>query len=148
MVLGATFVYLGAAKALDPVGFLKLVRQFDLPFGGLTLNAIAALLPWLEIFCGALLILGWKARGAALLLLGMLAAFTAVVTMRAWGIHATGALPFCSVRFDCGCGAGEVVICTKLLENLALMVLAAFVAFAAPAKHASRRIAGSEVLNR
>jgi uncharacterized membrane protein YphA (DoxX/SURF4 family) len=129
IVLGAAFVYLGAAKALDPVGFLKLVRQFELPFDGRALNAIAALLPWFEIFCGALLVAGWKERGAALVLLIALCAFTAAVTVRAWSIHGATAVPFCSVQFDCGCGSGVVVICRKLLENAALMLLAAVVAF-------------------
>jgi hypothetical protein len=30
------------------------------------------------------------------------------------------------VKFDCGCGAGEVYICHKLAENAALLLLAAW----------------------
>jgi hypothetical protein len=33
-------------------------------------------------------------------------------------------LPFCLVKFDCGCGAGEVFICNKLLENCLLVFVA------------------------
>jgi hypothetical protein len=62
-------------------------------------------------------------RGAALMLLTMLVPFTLLVLRRALAIHATQGTPFCAISFDCGCGAGEVVICTKLLENSALTFL-------------------------
>src|SRR6185503_19088261 len=42
VVLGGVFLYLGLTKALDPVGFLKLLRQFDLLPGPLLLNTVAA----------------------------------------------------------------------------------------------------------
>jgi hypothetical protein len=35
-------------------------------------------------------------------------------------------MPFCTVKFDCGCGAGEVFICHKLVENTVLLLLAAW----------------------
>src|SRR4051812_26473337 len=60
LILGAVFVYLGLTKALDPVGFLKLLRQFDLLPGHLMLNLVAAVLPWCEVLCGLLLLLGWR----------------------------------------------------------------------------------------
>jgi hypothetical protein len=30
------------------------------------------------------------------------------------------------VKFDCGCGAGEVLICHKLVENTVLLLLSAW----------------------
>ena len=123
-LLGAAFVYLGTAKALDPVGFLKLVRQFDALPQPLALNAVAALLPWFEIFCGVLLLAGLRPRGTALVTLVMLVSFTSLIAMRALALARSGAVPFCSIRFDCGCGAGEVLICAKLAENFALCLLA------------------------
>ena len=123
LVVGGVFVYLGLTKALDPVGFLKLVRQFDLLPAPLGLNLVAAVLPWLEIFCGALLILGVRVSASALVALTMLVAFTGAVAFRAWTLHQAGNLPFCGIRFDCGCGTGEVVICAKLLQNAALAAI-------------------------
>lgn len=125
--LGAVFIYLGAVKAADPVTFLKLVRAFGVVASAPSLNLVAAILPWLEIFCGVLLVLGLKARAAALLQAGLLVGFTALVTLRAVAIHQAGGVPFCAIRFDCGCGTGEVLICMKLLENLGLITLALFV---------------------
>jgi uncharacterized membrane protein YphA (DoxX/SURF4 family) len=126
--LGGVFIYMGLVKALDPVGFLKLVRQYDLVATPILLNSIAAALPWFEVFCGLLLVAGVAVRGSALMLLGMLLPFTVVVFQRALAVAGAQAIPFCAVRFDCGCGNGEVLICYKLLENFALMVLSAWLA--------------------
>jgi uncharacterized membrane protein YphA (DoxX/SURF4 family) len=123
-LLGALFVYTGLEKGLDPVSFLKLVRQYDMVQTPFLLNSIAAALPWFEVFCGALLLAGIAVRGTALTLAGVLIPFTAVVWHRALVLQAARAIPFCAVKFDCGCGTGEVFICGKLLENAGLILLA------------------------
>ena len=125
-VLGALFIYMGLSKALHPVDFLKLVRQYDLVRNAWLLNSIAATLPWFEVFCGLLLLAGIAVRGSALVLIGMLVPFTIVVFLRALALQSALAIPFCAVKFDCGCGAGEVFICWKLLENCLLLLLAAW----------------------
>jgi uncharacterized membrane protein YphA (DoxX/SURF4 family) len=122
-ILGALFVYMGLHKALHPVEFLKLLRQYDVLQGPFFLNFVAATLPWFEIFCGLLLILGIAVRGTAFMLVAMLLPFTAVILMRALALHQAGGLPFCMIKFDCGCGAGEVFICRKLAENFVLTLV-------------------------
>jgi uncharacterized membrane protein YphA (DoxX/SURF4 family) len=122
-LLGALFVYTGLEKVWDPVAFLKLVRQYDLVHTPFLLNSIAATLPWFEVCCGGLLLLGVAVRGTALTLIGVLVPFTAVVWHRALILGAAKAIPFCAVKFDCGCGTGEVFICTKLMENFCLILL-------------------------
>jgi len=123
-LLGGLFIYMGLNKALHPVDFLKLVRQYELVAHPYLLNSIAAALPWFEVFCGLLLVAGVAVRGAALMLALMLVPFSLVVLDRALGIAATQGIPFCSVKFDCGCGTGEVLICRKLVENTLLLLLA------------------------
>ncbi len=125
-LLGALFLYMGLNKALHPVEFLKLVRQYELVQNSLLLNSVAAALPWFEVFCGALLVVGVAVRGSALMLLLMLVPFTVVVLRRALEMQAVLSIPFCAVKFDCGCGTGEVLICRKLVENGALMLLSAW----------------------
>lgn len=117
VIIGALFVYMGLSKALHPVEFLKLARQYDLVQTPFLLNLVAATLPWFEVFCGLLLLSGVATGGAALMSLCMLVPFTWVVFQRALALQAAGGIPFCAVRFDCGCGAGEVAICYKLVEN-------------------------------
>jgi uncharacterized membrane protein YphA (DoxX/SURF4 family) len=128
-LLGAAFVYLGINKAMHPVEFLKLVRQYDVLSNVVLLNSTAALLPWFEIFCGILLLLGVAVRGAAAMLLVMLVTFFAAIMIRALAIRDLGGLPFCAIKFDCGCGAGEVFVCRKLAENFLLMFLSAALLF-------------------
>ena len=125
-LLGALFLYMGLSKALHPVEFLKLVREYELVQSPLLLNSIAAALPWFEVFCGLLLLAGVAVRGSALMFLLMLVPFTLVVLDRALAIQAAGAMPFCAVKFDCGCGMGEVFICPKLVENGVLTLLSAW----------------------
>ena len=125
LILGATFLWLGAAKVGEPVEFLKLIRQYEMVSDRSheLLNGLAAWMPWLEIWCGALLVLGVAVRGAALTLTALLAAFTAAIASRALGIQADEGQAFCAIAFDCGCGSGVVNICGKLAQNSGLLVL-------------------------
>lgn len=129
LVLGALFFYMGAHKALHPVDFLKLVHQYDLVNNYWLLNAIAAGLPWFEIFCGLLLLGGIAVRGSALMLILMLVPFTWIVFQRALTLQSALHIPFCAVKFDCGCGNGEVFICRKITENVVLIALSAWLLF-------------------
>jgi uncharacterized membrane protein YphA (DoxX/SURF4 family) len=128
-LLGAVFIYMGLNKALHPVEFLKLVRQYNITDQYLFLNLVASALPWFEIFCGFLLVLGIAVRGTALLLVAMLVPFTILILQRALGIQHERGIPFCAIKFDCGCGAGEVLICRKLLENALLTSVAIWLVF-------------------
>ena len=123
IVIGALFIYMGINKALHPVEFLKLVRQYDVLHHHMALNLVAATLPWFEILCGLLLVLGVAVRGTALMLVAMLAAFTILIFLRAVALQKVGELAFCAIKFDCGCGAGEVFVCRKLAENVLLLAL-------------------------
>jgi uncharacterized membrane protein YphA (DoxX/SURF4 family) len=100
-----------------------LVRQYDLFQTPFLLNSIAATLPWFEVFCGLLLLAGIAVRGTALTLVAVLIPFTAVVWHRALVLQGARAIPFCAVKFDCGCGTGEEFICHKLLENAGLILV-------------------------
>jgi hypothetical protein len=108
---------------VHPEAFLKLVRQYELVGDPFLLNTIAACLPWFEVFCGLLLVAGVAVRGTALMLVLMLVPFTLVVVKRALAIAAAQGVAFWTVKFDCGCGAGEVLIWKKVLENSLFVLL-------------------------
>jgi len=147
-LLGATFCYMGSVKVLHPVEFLKLVRQYDLVHNPVLLNSIAAALPWFEVFCGVLLIAGVAVRGSATMLVLMLVPFTVVVLRRALAMQAAQDIPFCAVKFDCGCGAGEIVICGKLVENAALLLLACWMVVGAGRRFCARYSLGAAASRR
>jgi uncharacterized membrane protein YphA (DoxX/SURF4 family) len=129
LTLGVLFIYMGMSKALEPIEFLKAVREYRMipEQPPILLNLTAAVLPWLEVVCGLLLVLGIALRGNALLLLTLLIGFTAIITARALHIHNTQGIAFCAIKFDCGCGVGEEWICHKLPQNLGLIVLSIIV---------------------
>ena len=77
-VLGGMFVWLGTNKIAEPINFLKLIREYgivpeDMP---VLLNGMAVALPWLEIWCGVLLLLGLAVRGVGSSMLLLLAVFS------------------------------------------------------------------------
>jgi uncharacterized membrane protein YphA (DoxX/SURF4 family) len=122
--LGCVFIYMGLHKALPhPEHFVELVRQYQMVTSSFLLNCIGAALPWFEVYCGVLLLAGVAVRGSALNLIAMLVPFTLIVLKRALAIAATKGIPLCAVKFDCGCGAGEVFICHKVVENTVLLLL-------------------------
>jgi uncharacterized membrane protein YphA (DoxX/SURF4 family) len=137
ILLGAFLIQMGLVKALDPADFLKLLREYHLLASPWPLNAIAALLPWFEIFCGLLLVVGIVVRGAALIVTTLFLAFSLAILHRALELQATLDLPFCAIRFDCGCGAGEILVCAKLLENLTWFALASWLVIS---RHAPRHL--------
>jgi hypothetical protein len=94
------------------------------------INATAAWLPWFEALCGLLLVIGKVVRGTALVCVTMVVPFTLLVLQRALSLQSTLEIPFCAVRFDCGCGMGEIGICEKLAENLILLLAAMVLLFA------------------
>jgi putative oxidoreductase len=100
--IGAIFIYAGALKALDPAQFALDIQNYRLvPW---IIAALTALyLPWLEIACGAALLIGRASRGALWLVTAMVLVFIgALVSAKARGLdiscgcfgHASGARGF------------------------------------------------------
>jgi len=92
LIVGGAFVYAGVLKAADAQRFAQDILNFRVV--GPELAVLTALfLPWLEIVCGAFLILGWLRRASSLLISVMLAGFIGLVIVTiARGLDV-----------DCGC---------------------------------------------
>jgi uncharacterized membrane protein YphA (DoxX/SURF4 family) len=129
IVLGGLFVYAGAVKVLEPLGFAQDIRNYYL-VGQAPSFIAAVVLPWLEILAGVALVAGiWK-HGAALVISGLLVFFIAltVVTM------------IRGLDVDCGCfgaidrKAGLSVI----LEDLAMLYLGLCLLLAPTNRYGSR----------
>lgn len=131
LIVGGMFIWLGLNKLGDPVLFLKAIREYHLVEAGRSMTFVAATLPWVEVFGGALLILGVAVRGLALMFFLLLAAFNAAIASRGLDLSADGGIAFCAVAFDCGCGTGVVNVCSKLAENVGLLVCCLLLLFSA-----------------
>jgi len=117
IALGAVFLYAGAIKAFDARGFADDIANYQL-LPGLLVPTVAAALPWVEMAAGLSLVLGRWSRGAALLVGGLMTAFTlALLQAFARGIDLT-----------CGCFGGDAPAdWTTLVRDLVLLAGAAFV---------------------
>ncbi len=78
LYLGGLFVYASFYKISYPIEFANAIAGYRLvPYWLVGFMAVA--LPWLELFCGLMLILGVRAKAAALLICAMTAMFTVAV---------------------------------------------------------------------
>jgi len=91
-VLAAVFVVAGFGKIADPPGFAHEIHNYAL-LPGVAVNALALVLPWLEVVCGLALFVGIARRSAARIL-GVLL----VVFILALSINLIRGRPV-----DCGC---------------------------------------------
>jgi putative oxidoreductase len=92
IALGAIFIYASIDKVIYPFEFAKIVHNYRL-LPGFTINIWAAVLPWIELVCGVLLVLGLY-RGGALTVI----TFLLVIFMVAVGINIIR-----GVNLQCGC---------------------------------------------
>jgi putative oxidoreductase len=118
--LGLAGVFLAAAapKLADPLGFAAALANYRV-FPDALLNVIATVVPALELVAALAVLTGWRLRGGALLLGGLLLAFTGLLAASlARGLD-----------LDCGCfGRTEQVDPVSplhLLRNVGLLALVA-----------------------
>jgi uncharacterized membrane protein YphA (DoxX/SURF4 family) len=102
VIIGALFVYAGAVKVMDPVGFAGDIENYKTlpwPIG----VRLAFYLPWLEILCGVALITRVLFRGGVFILTILMSVFIiATIVAKARGLdiscgcfgHATKSLSF------------------------------------------------------
>ncbi len=114
--IGVILLAAGLAKLGDLKAFATQIHNFRLtPI--FAENLVAMGLPWIEIFAGVALLLGIRARGAAILAAAMMIFFTLAVG-QAW---------MRGLDIECGCfGTADAsrVGLGKLLQNTGMTLLA------------------------
>lgn len=63
-IVGAIFVWAALSKIADVHQFYVSLRAYRLPFPEISLQFVAVMLPWLEMFCGLTLLAGVWIRAA------------------------------------------------------------------------------------
>lgn len=120
LVLGGLLVLAGVTKLADRPGFRQAVAEYELLPERLV-RPFAAVLPWLEVTLGALLLLGLGTTAAAALAVPLLLSFALAI-----GINLARGR-----NFDCHCfGAvhADPIGSAALLRSLALVLVALVVA--------------------
>lgn len=117
--LGALFLYAGIIKILTPAAFAGSIANYQvLPYAGNYLAA--AVLPWIEVICGALLVTGWRTRSAAAL----------VALMNAFFIILLFSTVARGLDIDCGCfkqGGDKTTAWTAIFRDTMFLLAAVFV---------------------
>jgi putative oxidoreductase len=92
LVVGGVFIWAGVSKIFDPLGFAQNIVNYR-AFPQVMSFFLALVLPWIEVICGAFLILGIFRSASALLLSGLLAVFLVLITVTI----------IRGIDIDCGC---------------------------------------------
>jgi uncharacterized membrane protein YphA (DoxX/SURF4 family) len=134
--LGAVFVYASLDKIAHPQDFARIVYRYGLAgptafLGVVPANALAVVLPWVELVTGVLLITGLWRREAAALAGGMLVMFLVALSYVLWqGIDVA----------HCGCfsvgGEGRSAGWTLIAGDLGLLAAALYVMLVRPRESA------------
>ena len=114
-IVALVFIYAGVGKILNPTGFAESIDNYRmLPYFLVTI--MAAILPWLEVLCGLLLIFGKWLKGASLIVIAMNAVFIVAITSALLR----------GLDINCGCfslaaDSAKVGI-MRLLEDVGLLI--------------------------
>jgi uncharacterized membrane protein YphA (DoxX/SURF4 family) len=116
--LGAVFIMASVPKILDPAGFSRNVFHYQILPGNLV-NAVAILLPWIELFVGLFLVFGIWLRGSAFIAIASLVVFLA----------AMGSALARGLNIDCGCfkTSGSPLGPERLIGDAVLLLAAILV---------------------
>lgn len=114
ILVGGLFLLAGVMKIKDPIHFAQEIQAYRMVPDQIT-HAMAFILPWIEVFAAAMLILGvWRGE-ARVLILAMLVVFTAA---KIW-TEAQG------LRISCGC-FGDFAWLETILSGINGIVLNVF----------------------
>jgi uncharacterized membrane protein YphA (DoxX/SURF4 family) len=113
-LVGGMFIWASMTKIKYPPQFAQNVANYGMvPYWFLDFSA--TVLPWVELLTGLFLIIGLRARAAAMILGGLLVMFTVMVIINI----------FKGETFSCGCydTVGERIGWLKVLKNTGWLLL-------------------------
>lgn len=117
--IGLIFVLSGIEKIADPAGFSDAIANYKL-IPNFVINFFAISIPWIELVSGILLIFNQYIKENAFIYISLMSIFTIMVLIAVLR----------GLDIDCGCfGTQNVqaVGITKIIENLALIILGVYV---------------------
>lgn len=120
LVLGGVFIWTGLMKIMDPLEFAQSIANYR-TFPRLLVFLLALILPWIELICGACLILGVFQKTSAVILSGLLVSFLILIIITI----------FRGIDIDCGCFGtfSRKVDFRLILTDAVLLLLALSILF-------------------
>jgi putative oxidoreductase len=121
LIVGCVFIYAGAIKVIDPIGFARDIDNYHMLPWALSVR-LAFYLPWLEIICGLAVVSGLFYRGGLLILNALISIFIiAGIVAKARGLD-----------ISCGCfghASKYLSFAWHLVLDLALLAAAVLLWF-------------------
>ena len=115
VALGIVFLYASFGKILDPRTFAGNLLEYQILDSAVLIRTLAAVLPWVEWFCGIFLILGVFVRSASFLSTTLLVTFLiSMIQAKVRGLD-----------INCGCfdaGKGPIGAFTLARDSLFLLM--------------------------
>jgi len=106
-VLGAIFIYACYDKVLNPLSFAQIIHNYRVMPPTL-INLPAIILPWIELLAGILIIVGFKVRGANLVLGGLLIFYIVLLSITATR----------GININCGCFSTSPTVRSNLIIDI------------------------------
>ena len=131
LLLGVVFIYASIDKIAKPEGFAQAIYNYRM-MPHVAINLMAIVMPWLELICGILIVIGIFVRGSALLIGFMLLVFVIAIS-------------FALVRgldISCGCfrvEGGHALAADLLVRDVLMLIAAGLVVAFGGASLALRR---------
>jgi putative oxidoreductase len=116
--LGGLFIYASMYKISYPVEFAENIASYQIvPFWAV--NMMAIVMPWTELICGILLVVGIRSKSAVCMIGGMLVLFIVAICLTL----------IRDIPIGCGCfhSMEEPMTWTTLLRDFAWMAMAVHV---------------------
>jgi uncharacterized membrane protein YphA (DoxX/SURF4 family) len=101
------FIYASYDKAANPLAFAQIIHNYRITPPSL-INIAAVTLPWIELLSGMLIIVGFKVRGANLILGSLLVFYTLVLSIAA----------IRGININCGCFSTSPVVRSNLVADI------------------------------
>jgi len=113
LILSGVFIFFAIGKIADPWLFAKEINNYQI-MPEFTISFMALVLPWLELFCGFLILAGIKVKSSAFICGGLLIIFIIAISIA----MSKG------LNINCGCSTQtyQEVGWSKIFEDIFLLI--------------------------
>jgi putative oxidoreductase len=120
IIIGGLFIVSSITKLPNPDKFAESIAAYKL-VPDVLIPPLSVLIPWLQVICGVLLVLDIYSQSAALIFCGLLAVYTAAITIDY----------FRGFQIDCGCfdllGLEDTIGIRSILRDIGFLAITAVV---------------------